>query len=115
PGDTPANALAGVKITTLPGAGTLWNNGAPVAAGQEISQADLAAGRLTFSPAANANGSPYATFTFQVRDDGGTANGGVDLDPSPNTLTITVTAVNDAPVGAGDSLGSVAEDSGART
>ena len=27
------------------------------------------------------------SFTFQVQDDGGTANGGVDLDPSPNTMT----------------------------
>ena len=28
---------------------------------------------------ANANGAAYASFTFQVQDDGGTANGGVDL------------------------------------
>ena len=42
----------------------------------------------------------YANFTFQVRDDGGTANAGVDLDQSANTITIDVTAVNDAPGGA---------------
>jgi hypothetical protein len=36
--------------------------------------------------------------TFQVQDNGGTANAGVDLDQSPNTLTINVTSVNDAPV-----------------
>ena len=35
-----------------------------------------------FTPAANANGAAYASFTFQVQDDGGTANGGVDLDPT---------------------------------
>ena len=35
-----------------------------------------------FTPAANANGTAYASFTFQVQDDGGTANGGVDLDQS---------------------------------
>ena len=29
---------------------------------------------------------------------GGTANGGVDLDQTPNTITVDVTAVNDAPV-----------------
>ena len=51
-----------------------------------------------FTPAANANGAGYASFTFQVQDDGGTANGGVDLDPTPRTMTINVTAVNDAPV-----------------
>src|SRR5262249_57290013 len=30
---------------------------------------------------------------------GGTLNGGVDLDQSPNTITINVTPVNDAPQG----------------
>ena len=37
---------------------------------------------------ANANGAGYASFTFQVQDDGGIANGGVDLDQSPNTMTV---------------------------
>ena len=53
--------------------------------------ADIDAGKLVFTPAANANGAGYASFTFQVQDDGGTANGGVDLDPSANTMTINVT------------------------
>ncbi len=35
-------------------------------------------------------------------DDGGTANGGVDTDPTPNTITFTVTPVNDAPTGVND-------------
>ena len=34
----------------------------------------------------------------RVTDDGGTANGGVDTDPSANTITFNVTPVNDAPV-----------------
>ena len=55
---------------------------------------DVDAPRAT--PAANANGVGYATFTFQVRDDGGTANGGANLDDSPNTIKINVTSVNDA-------------------
>ena len=50
-------------------------------------------GSLTFTPAANANGS--ATVTVIVQDSGGTANGGVDL--TTNTFLITVLAVNDAP------------------
>src|SRR5204862_4843282 len=54
---------------------------------------------LVFPPAADAYGAPYASFTFQVQDDGGIANGGVDLDPTPRLLTINVAAVNDAPVG----------------
>ncbi|USN54802.1 MAG: hypothetical protein H6765_10145 [Candidatus Peribacteria bacterium] len=53
---------------------------------------------------ANANGTSYATFAFKVEDNGGTANGGVKLDPTANTMTIDVTAVNDAPTGGNDSV-----------
>src|SRR5438552_5009584 len=42
-----------------------------------------------------ANGIGYASFTFQVQDDGGIANGGVDLDQSANTMTVDVTSVKD--------------------
>ena len=68
--------------------------------GQLVSAAAIGAGNLKFVPDANENGSPYTTFTFQVQDGGGTANGGVDLDPSANTMTVDVTSVNDAPAGA---------------
>src|SRR5207253_574642 len=37
---------------------------------------------------------------FQVQDDGGTTNTGIDLDPNPKTMTVNVTSVNDAPSGA---------------
>ena len=95
-----ANTLLAVKITTLPTAGTLTDNGVAVTAGQLVILANIiASGLLKFTPAANANGASYASFTFQVQDDGGTANGGVDLDPSANTITVNVTAVNDAPAG----------------
>src|SRR5207248_3220800 len=106
PNDSPANSLLAVKITTLPsaGSGTLTDNGVAVSAGQFISVADITAGKLVFTPAANANGSPEASFTFQVQDDGGTANGGVDLDQSPNTMTINVTSVNDAPAGTNNTV-----------
>ena len=97
PLDTPANALLAVKITTLPGAGSLTSNGVAVAVNQFVSAADLSGGKLKFTPATNANGAAYASFTFQVQDNGGIANAGVDLDPTPNTLTLNVTAVNDAP------------------
>jgi VCBS repeat-containing protein len=68
-----------------------------VTAGQFVSLADISTGKLVFTPAANANGPAYAAFSFQVQDDGGVANSGVDLDPTPNTITIDVTPVNDAP------------------
>ncbi|MEO8855894.1 MAG: putative Ig domain-containing protein, partial [Burkholderiaceae bacterium] len=98
PGDVSGpNALANVKITTLPGAGTLKLNGNAVAALQFVSASDIAAGLLSFTAASNANGANYASFGFQVQDDGGTANLGVDLDSVVRTLTIDVAAVNDAP------------------
>ncbi len=99
------NSLLAVKVTTLATAGTLYYDadgagaGLPVAVtlGQFISAADIAAGKLSFVPAANGNGAPYGSFTFQVQDNGGTANSGVDLDQSANTFTFNVAAVNDAP------------------
>jgi len=99
------NSLQAVKITTLPGAGTLFDNGTAVSAGQFVNVADIIAGKLTFAPAANANGNGYAAFTFQVQDNGGTTNGGVDLDQSPNTITVNVAAINDAPSGADKTVG----------
>ncbi len=98
-GDTPPNNFLAVKISALPGAGSLTDNGVAVTAGQLVAVSDITAGKLVFTPAADANGQNYAVFSFQVEDDGGTANGGVNLDPSPNTLTITVLPVNDAPSG----------------
>ncbi|MEN9574272.1 MAG: Hemolysin, plasmid [Verrucomicrobiota bacterium] len=70
----------------------------------------LTGGTLTFTPAANANGS--ATVTVIVQDDGGTANGGVDK--ATNTFTITLVPVNDAPVITfANATVSVPQDSGA--
>jgi len=60
-----------------------------------VQPAISATGGLTFTAAANANGS--ATVSVAIHDNGGTANGGVDTS-AIQTFTITVTAVNDAPV-----------------
>ena len=94
------NSLLAVKMTTVPGAGTgtLKNNGVTVNAGDSVSAANIAAGLLVFTPVLDGSGSPLATFTFQVQDNGGTANSGVDLDQSANTFTINVNAGNDAPI-----------------
>jgi len=51
-------------------------------------------GKLTYTPAPNANG--VATVTVLAKDNGGTANGGVDTSP-PQTFVISVGPVNDAP------------------
>jgi hypothetical protein len=93
PNDTPPNTLLAVKITTLPGVGALTNNNVAVNAGDFIPVANINGGLLKFTPVANEFGTPYTSFTFQVQDNGG----GTDLDPTPNTMTINVTAVNDPP------------------
>ncbi len=69
-----------------------------------------ASGRLSFTPAPDANG--FADITVVLRDDGGTANGGADTS-APATFRITVTAVNDAPSFTPGGDVTVDEDSGA--
>ena len=105
-----SDTLKSVLITTLPTAGTLKLNGSPVTLNQAIAAADL--GKLVYAPAANANGLGYASIGFKVQDSGGTANGGIDTSAAA-TLTINVTAVNDAPHGTTATL-TVLED-GSRT
>src|SRR5207248_2767515 len=102
--DSPANAFAAVKITTTATAGALKLDGTAVTDGQLVSIGDITAGKLVFTPATDANGTGYASFTFQVQDDGTTANGGVDLDQAANTITFNVTSVNDAPDGANNTI-----------
>ncbi|MBV9493773.1 MAG: tandem-95 repeat protein, partial [Acidobacteria bacterium] len=53
-----------------------------------------ASGTLTFVPAANQFGS--TTVTVRAVDNGGTAGGGVNTS-DPQTFTLTITGVNDAP------------------
>ena len=43
-------------------------NGTAVTAGQVVSAADIAAGRLVYAPALNGNGLNYSAFTFSVQD-----------------------------------------------
>ncbi|MCY3654972.1 MAG: cadherin-like domain-containing protein [Cyanobacteria bacterium MAG IRC1_bin_28] len=87
-GDT----LSSVKITTLESAGDLELDGTDVTVDQAITKADIDDGDLTFTPAANLNGTGYATFGFKVND------GKVD-STAAYTMTVDVTAVNDALTG----------------
>ncbi|EFL88467.1 Ig-like domain-containing protein [Ahrensia sp. R2A130] len=98
--DDPNNDLSAIIIDTLPAFGLLEVDGVPVLAGQRIEVGDI--GLVTFTPDANTNstttpGTDYTSFTFRVVDDGGTANGGLDTDQTPNTFTVRVTSQNDAP------------------
>ena len=89
-GDT----LASVKITSLPasGKGSLTLDGSAVSADQVVSRADIDADKLVYTPPANANGDDYASFGFKVSD-------GTNESASAYTMTIDVTAVNDAATG----------------
>ncbi|MBW8334642.1 MAG: hypothetical protein K0M40_21685, partial [Prolixibacteraceae bacterium] len=71
-----------------------------------------ATGNLTYTPASNVFGS--TTVTVILKDDGGTANGGVDSSPA-ETFTITVTSVNDVPTFIAGSDQTVLEDAGSQT
>ena len=84
------DAISAVRIDSLPLAGALTLSGIEVTATQAIAAANL--GNLVFTPAANAHGTTYATFTFSVADQ--TPN----YAAAPSTIFMSVTAVNDAPV-----------------
>ncbi|MFM2404785.1 MAG: hypothetical protein RL223_2665, partial [Pseudomonadota bacterium] len=87
--DPEGDALQSVTLVTLPGSGVLMLAGQKVSAGQVIVAADLA--RLVYLPTGQV-GDVSPTFTFQVRDSGGA------LDPSADTITLAVSAVDSAPL-----------------
>ena len=90
------DALASVKITSLPGTGKgeLKLDGTAIASGdlpKTVTKAELDGDDLVYSPPANASGDDYTTFKFKVND-------GEDDSAAEYTMTIDVKAVNDAPV-----------------
>ncbi len=99
------DALSAVQITTLATSGALkWYDGTswvPVVPEQEITRADIDAGKLVFRPLVGESGSPYATFEFKVKDTGGPV-----LSMSAYTMTVNVTstllAAGVAPAGQAD-------------
>ena len=93
--DVDGDSLDHVTIETLPSNGTLLLSGSAVSAGDQISAANIT--NLVFRPAANANGSGYGSFTFSVND------GTVDSS-STYTMTVDVTAVNDAPTASNNTV-----------
>ena len=72
---------------TVPAAGTLALDGTAVMADDVVTKAQIDGDMLTFTPARDAHGDPYTTFTFTVND-------GTDDSASAYTMTIDVT---DAP------------------
>jgi VCBS repeat-containing protein len=80
------NSLQSVIISRLPDSGTLTLNGQAVTSGQTISAADIAAGKLVYTPGADGHDS---SFGFKVVDNGGTANGGQNTSGEYNFTVVT--------------------------
>ncbi|MEZ6135353.1 MAG: VCBS domain-containing protein [Pirellulaceae bacterium] len=100
--DVEGDSFTSVYLTTGTTVGTIfvdtnsdgnYDVGEELGGGATVLASDIAAGKLRFAAVAGESGSGYDSFTFQVIDNGGTTNGGLDTDASPNTLTIDV---NDA-------------------
>ena len=86
--DDAGATLASVTIVTLPMVGTLALDGTAVMADDVVTTAQIDGDMLVFTPARDAHGDPYTTFTFTVND-------GTDDSASAYTMTIDVT---DAPL-----------------
>ncbi len=98
-GDT----LSKIQITQSVSAGTLKLNGAAIGVNTEITVADIQAGRLVFTPDANASGVPYSTFQFKVNDATG-------YSTDSYTMSVNVSSVNYTPT-ASDNTVTTVEDS----
>ena len=95
--DPDGDSLQQVQITSLETVGALQLSGVDVILNQVIAMADITAGNLTFTPVPDANGAGYDSFQFLVHD-------GTDYSAAANTMTIDVTAVNDAPTAADNTV-----------
>ncbi|MGV2864458.1 VCBS domain-containing protein, partial [Achromobacter sp. AGC39] len=92
------NALQSVIISRLPTDGTLTLNGNPVGLNTAVSAADIAAGKLVFTPSANGLDTSIG---FQVRDNGGTDHGGQNTSGTYNFVLNTNNMVTGENVGSG--------------
>ncbi|HWQ50917.1 MAG TPA: cadherin-like domain-containing protein, partial [Terriglobales bacterium] len=81
-----AGLTATYTVTTPPSKGMLKNNGVALGTDGTFTQADVGAGKITYTPAADANGAD--SFDFSVSD---------GTNDTTGTFAITITAVNDAP------------------
>lgn len=87
-----ASIIAGPADEASQQAGFLVTNDNPLLF--DVQPSVSATGTLTYTPAANAFGT--ATVTTRLHDDGGVANGGIDVSATQN-FTITIKPVNDPP------------------
>jgi len=88
--DNNLHTFHSVKIVNLPSSGSLKLNETAVNEGQFISADAIRGGQLKFVPGTNETGKPYTSFNFQVKDNGGQDNGGIDLDQTANIFKFNV-------------------------
>jgi hypothetical protein len=88
--DIENDALAAVRIDTLPSVGRLEKDGAAVAVGAVLTAEDLVSGRLVYVVDPQEAAVGEASFEFTVTDDGGTDEGGADTASEPARLTIEI-------------------------
>ena len=86
--DADDTELASVKIVSVETAGHLQLEGFDVTANQVVTKTQLDNNQLIFTPAEDAHGSPYTTFTFKVND-------GEDDSADTYTMTIDIDSVPD--------------------
>ena len=84
--------FAGIQITSVENAGDLEYDGIDITADQNCTDVSL----LTFSPATDATGAPYANFSFKVKDSEGRV--------SDNTYTFTINVYDSDPLSADASI-----------
>ena len=85
------STFVSVTVTSSPEGLTL--DGVDVTDGQEIALADISAGKLVYTPAANVNGTAVDQVVFTVSDG--------SLSSLPATLSLDIASVNDLPTGEG--------------
>ncbi len=97
PGQT--DALEKVKIVSVETAGDLELDDTDVTAGTELTKANLDNDKLVFKLPADANGAPYATFTFKVSGTivgaatfGATHTMTINVDSKPDVTGVAVTS-----------------------
>jgi VCBS repeat-containing protein len=105
-GTLSAADASGVTVSGS-GSGSITLSGALAAINTYLA---TVANQPTFTPVANANGA--VTLTMTTSDGGNAGSGGAQSDT--DNVTITINAVNDAPVASPVTLAAIAEDSGPR-
>lgn len=98
--DRDGDLLKSIVIDSLPNDGELRLASHLVHAGQEISLNGLS--KLSWTPYENEVGTFRGTFTFRVRDDGGTEHGGVDTSENVYAIAFSVKDTLDTITGTED-------------